>query len=441
MDFWSNESLKAWALRDSHVHLFLGHKALSDLVRNPSDRLNSPLLSKLQAALELNDNELCVAFLQKDTADDSFAKCYKEGALGEIFYSAYHIDLLQSILDSPVQSFQMQTIHILDAYFSLLFYRIIKHLKKKQQEFAHEVLANDISTSASASVSDGASASVSDSASACAKAFCSANEVAFSASLNELGCLMYSLAKVKVFDLSIGIHPWYMGHNESELNQELELIHELWIQENSHCSLGEIGLDGRCDTDFKLQEKTFAKILNWAYEYWEDSLKIVPLSIHCVGAHNEIMPFLKEYSARYKKGLKEARQTLKRISYMQEHNLDTHDEFNKSNLIKHGELLNSYDESLLNCLGTMHFFMSSPDLAKQYQSLGFKLGIAGHALKPQNDKKFTKIVKTIVGENAQDLVTHIEVETDYAGSFSKGYPQAELCTIAEKVVSWHASKE
>lgn len=401
---FTSDRMRAWALRDSHVHLFLGNLELSELVRNPSDRLNSPLLNELQNALELNDETLFKLSITtsgfcdgaesgNEGSEVEVSPFAKDTLLGEIWARPYTLELFKSILESKAESFQMQTINILDAYFSLVFYRLIKYLRK---------------------FSDKPSI------------------------LSELGEVMYLLAMKKDFKLSIGIHPWYMGHDEASLNEELELIHELWGQECSHAALGEIGLDGRCDTDFKLQEKTFTKVLDWAFAYWQDTLEIVPLSIHCVSAHNEIEPFLKDYRARYVKTLKEAKSLLNKVEVFKEKSLDPHDLIASSQLLQH-EKLKDYDESAFADLGTMHFFMSSQDLALKYRALGFRLGISGHALRPQNDAKFKKLVKAVVGEKLEDAVGIIDVETDYAGSDNKTYPENELNEIALQICKWHGA--
>lgn len=90
-----------------------------------------------------------------------------------------------------------------------------------------------------------------------------------------------SLTHKEVF-FAAGVHPWYI---KAEYFDQLKEIRN--IQDDKFIAIGEIGLDYKSNTDFKLQKNFF-----------EDQLKIAnelnkPVIVHCRSAFNELITSIK----------------------------------------------------------------------------------------------------------------------------------------------------
>ncbi len=84
----------------------------------------------------------------------------------------------------------------------------------------------------------------------------------------------------------IGIHPWYIQQNNSQLAQSLEQLESL-VSENA-CGLGEIGLDKQQGMpELKLQSAVLKEQLDIAHKYRR------PVTLHCFKAYNELISLLR----------------------------------------------------------------------------------------------------------------------------------------------------
>lgn len=85
---------------------------------------------------------------------------------------------------------------------------------------------------------------------------------------------------------SIGIHPWRIDSNETEI--ELEII-EQKLQLPNCLALGECGLDKRIDTSLDVQTAVFVSQIKLAEKYNK------PLIIHCVAAFQELIEIKRQH--------------------------------------------------------------------------------------------------------------------------------------------------
>ena len=89
---------------------------------------------------------------------------------------------------------------------------------------------------------------------------------------------------------SVGIHPWYV--TEANLSEQKRWVEEVVLNTPSVVAIGEAGLDKATDVPWELQLNAF----EWQIE-WADRLGL-PLILHVVKAHNEVMEMKKKYRPR-----------------------------------------------------------------------------------------------------------------------------------------------
>jgi len=169
---------------------------------------------------------------------------------------------------------------------------------------------------------------------------------------------------------AIGIHPWFV--TESFVSDLVVL--ERLLHSNNIASIGEVGLD--FNDSYKHtregQIECFQQQLNLAES------NQLPLSVHCVKAHNEMLLLLKS---------------------------------------KHA-------------FGVIHGLGTSIEIAKQYIDLGFKFGVNGVAVR-ENANRYHALIKYFGLE-------HIVLETDYPNIKLPGLVSSSLAdinTIAECVAN------
>ncbi|MBB1270174.1 TatD family hydrolase [Shewanella sp. SR44-3] len=148
---------------------------------------------------------------------------------------------------------------------------------------------------------------------------------------------------------ALGIHPWFCPENiDTELEALAQLI-ELQRSDNKLVALGECGLDKRHNvSDFSTQLSLLERQLQLAIHYQ------LPVILHSVRAHNELLGLLKRYPNV--KG------------------------------------------------GVLHGFYGGSELAKAYLALGYKLGIGGLIMDP----KAKKLRETVSQLSIESFI----VETD-----------------------------
>ena len=84
---------------------------------------------------------------------------------------------------------------------------------------------------------------------------------------------------------SAGIHPWAAGH--------VDLLASIgYLRTAPIVAVGEIGLDYAIDTTHDLQKEVFEAQLSIAGQ------RKLPVIIHCVRAHNDVLSTLKEYDLK-----------------------------------------------------------------------------------------------------------------------------------------------
>ncbi len=125
---------------------------------------------------------------------------------------------------------------------------------------------------------------------------------------------------------SVGLHPWWVGawQARKEARKESKDLTELlqpWRHHRDCVAIGECGLDSAIDTPLSQQLPLFEQQLQLACE-WQ-----LPLIVHVRRTHNETLQLLNRY--RPPRG------------------------------------------------GVIHGFSGSPELARQYWQLGFRLGVGG----------------------------------------------------------------
>ena len=120
---------------------------------------------------------------------------------------------------------------------------------------------------------------------------------------------------------ALGIHPWYSDEHFSNALSELDNRVNDCAHDPRFIAIGECGLDKLHKSNWEVQVKVLEHQLMLA-----ESLNL-PVILHVVKAHNEIMPLLKRYK--------------------------------------------------LARAGVIHGFYGSIELAKEYVKLGYKLGVGG----------------------------------------------------------------
>jgi len=167
---------------------------------------------------------------------------------------------------------------------------------------------------------------------------------------------------------ALGIHPWFVTHS---FHVDLLVLKSL-LASNKITALGEIGLD------FNEHYKKFKTL---QIECFQQQLELansnqLPVSLHCIKAHNEMLSLLK----------------------------------------------NSHVTGVVHGLGT------SIQIAQQYIDLGFKFGVNGVAVR-ENAKRYHQLIKYFGLE-------HIVLETDYPNINLPGLVKPSLNDIydvADKV--------
>ncbi len=92
---------------------------------------------------------------------------------------------------------------------------------------------------------------------------------------------------IDISPYSIGIHPWFIHHDEIE--KQLAFIDEKLLDKNC-LAIGECGLDKRISTPMNLQIEVFEKQLLLAKKHQ------IPLILHCVAAFDEVIALKKKYN-------------------------------------------------------------------------------------------------------------------------------------------------
>jgi len=179
--------------------------------------------------------------------------------------------------------------------------------------------------------------------------------------------LAHSNHSNKVF-CALGIHPWFVTPTSLQEIAQLALL----VESNEVSALGEIGLDFG---DKYLEHRSMQ------IEVLEAQLRLaesggLPVSLHVVKAHNEMIALLKQYAVT----------------------------------------------------GVVHGLGSSVQIAQQYVALGFKIGVNGVVLR-QNARRYHRMVKAVGLET-------IVLETDYPNISlpSQSDPLlSDIYRVAEKV--------
>lgn len=170
-------------------------------------------------------------------------------------------------------------------------------------------------------------------------------------------------AVAKQYDCSyaLGIHPWYCDEQWPSDIVQLEQLLIKNKQDKRLVAIGECGLDGGYRDTWDMQIHCFEAQLSLAQRF------DLPVIIHSVKAHNEVLHLLKRYP--------------------------------------------------LNKAGVIHGFYGSTQLAQQYLDCGMKLGI-GHLLLNKTAKKLRE---SIVNLPLASLV----VETDLALALQQEKPDVD----------------
>jgi TatD DNase family protein len=85
--------------------------------------------------------------------------------------------------------------------------------------------------------------------------------------------------------ISIGLHPWYLEKNS--LMADFELLKTATKSQKNVLSIGEIGLDRLCETNFELQIEMFERQILLAEQLNK------PIIAHCVRAFSDIISIKK----------------------------------------------------------------------------------------------------------------------------------------------------
>ncbi|GGY75324.1 deoxyribonuclease [Cellvibrio zantedeschiae] len=152
--------------------------------------------------------------------------------------------------------------------------------------------------------------------------------------------------------LGVGLHPWWI---EKEFAQNFNMLKQQLADNLSlkKCvAIGECGLDAGIETPLEVQHQVLDVHLQLAHE------TKMPVIIHCVKAHNELLQQLKKYQ--------------------------------------------------LPAGGVIHAFSGSYEMATQYWSMGFRLGIGGtityeRANKTRNAVKQLPLDAILLETDAPDM--------------------------------------
>ena len=137
---------------------------------------------------------------------------------------------------------------------------------------------------------------------------------------------------------ALGIHPWYVTEDVEQQLQQLIVVLNKQKQDNGLVALGECGLDKIRSENWSLQLLAFEQQIAMAID------RKLPLIIHSVRAHNEVLTLLLKYKPPMG--------------------------------------------------GIIHGYYGSLEIAEQYYKLGFKLGIGGLLLN-DNAKKLRHTVQNL----------------------------------------------
>lgn len=157
--------------------------------------------------------------------------------------------------------------------------------------------------------------------------------------------------------VGVGLHPWWIAKELQfeNLAMDLKKLEQQLTQNISieNCiAIGECGLDSLIETPLEIQQRVLAVHLQLAQETQ------MPLIIHCVKAHNELLQQLKKYQ--------------------------------------------------LPAGGVIHAFSGSHEMAEQYWAMGFRLGIGGtityeRANKTRNAVKQLPLESILLETDAPDM--------------------------------------
>ncbi|NVJ86637.1 MAG: TatD family hydrolase [Algoriphagus sp.] len=84
---------------------------------------------------------------------------------------------------------------------------------------------------------------------------------------------------------SAGIHPWYLQENWEDQFQKVKAE----VEDQNCLALGECGFDRLRGPEISIQQEAFESQAQLAIE------KKIPLILHCVKAHDLLLPFLKNH--------------------------------------------------------------------------------------------------------------------------------------------------
>ena len=87
---------------------------------------------------------------------------------------------------------------------------------------------------------------------------------------------------------AVGVHPWWIDANENSLDQSFDELSQ-WCTSHKCVAIGECGLDASIKTPMILQREVFDRHLALASELEK------PIVVHCVKAHHELLSALKHY--------------------------------------------------------------------------------------------------------------------------------------------------
>lgn len=145
---------------------------------------------------------------------------------------------------------------------------------------------------------------------------------------------------------ALGIHPWFVNNTSADDITQLESL----LATHKISAIGEVGLDFQSQyIGFKAKQiEVFEQMLDLASRYH------LPISVHCVKAHNELLKILKSYKT---------------------------------------------------VTGVIHGLGSSIEIVSQYVDLGYKIGVNGVLCK-SNARRYHEMVQYFPLEN-------FVLETDY----------------------------
>ena len=161
---------------------------------------------------------------------------------------------------------------------------------------------------------------------------------------------------------AVGLHPWFVSNNFA---YDLVVLRDL-LATYPITAIGEIGLDF---------SHTYKSTQSWQLACLQQQLQLaidyqLPVSLHCVKAHNELISLLKCYPVK----------------------------------------------------GVVHGLGTSVQVAQQYVDLGFKFGVNGISVR-DNAVRYHALIKHFG-------LQHIVLETDYPNINLPGLPEPQLEDIS-----------